>query len=1058
MISAFLNNSAEIPDRIKTTSHKTNIIDRKVIKHNLQAITKKQDVGTIQSLLNSSSGTSNIVPTVKTIPFHPISHLSDQSSIKTNTVHQTPTNRIPISTSEVSYRGLKNLGATCYMNSILQVLFHLPLFRKYIFNIRVGDTEEDHNILLHLQRIFAMMQLSHYSVSTKNLARSFGWSNIETMMQQDVYEFCSVFLEKIDITIQKIPQNKKFSISSLFKGKYISTIRCRHVNFQTQTTNVINVCTLDVRGVSSLEESFLSFTSVEPLDGSNKYDTGTYGLQDADMFSKFTELPQILMLHLKRFDIDMETQQNSKIDSYFSFSKNIDLRKYLADQNNVDCSQYELFGVLVHAGTINSGHYTAFIRPTPNSPWHCFNDSEVNVVDEEKAIYENFGGPDLQTKKNKLHCAYMLIYIRIDSIDRIFSPVSDDEIPEPLKKFVKDNDQQIKLKKQIKEDENQRVIAHIIQVQDLEYLAEKTGRILFESSMTIDVKKSMTFDNIYDIVAVFLETHPIYLTIWLVHQNSLQFKLNKSLGKVEDVMNFAFDENNIKLFVEIDENESPNRSISQNKSHTDINSLSKSNQAQTSEIVIFVYSYFPSQRRPFRFTSTVSIQLDENVSDLFESVRDSYNIPHDVEMHCYIANNGGNTDLNPNRTPLIFIDNPEKTIGSLGLVDGSMIIIQPDPYQFIPEEGLGQHLEKTSTEAKVVKEDQAYSFIPDFMQAPPIDVSTYFEYLNNNRYIAVNTMKDPDAHVYLRFPETISVSMFKQFIADAFGIRYNENKDIMALYWKNSPIPIIPNIQSNDNINNNSSPNHNNPTSSKNINNNNLINHKSAIDKEENMKIGSILDPEINGIMVHIFKNTPIQTITSIRRIIAYIITQEGLMHTSLLLLNGNSNVANLLDIIKRNSSEFKMNQSIRVLQYKKGRSISMPLPPYMPISELRNPIRIEIIPKEQIDMPKKSFLMQVFQVKPGTKKPVDYLAPFLVFVRREDTFSAVKQRMKKYLRQRKIKDSKSRYFVCIGDNTIYLTDDFLMKQLISVNTPIYIEEIQKFSGNNERNGVKIYT
>jgi ubiquitin carboxyl-terminal hydrolase 7 len=34
------------------------------------------------------------------------------------------------SRAETGYVGLKNQGATCYMNSLLQYLFHLPYFRK----------------------------------------------------------------------------------------------------------------------------------------------------------------------------------------------------------------------------------------------------------------------------------------------------------------------------------------------------------------------------------------------------------------------------------------------------------------------------------------------------------------------------------------------------------------------------------------------------------------------------------------------------------------------------------------------------------------------------------------------------------------------------------------------------------------------------------------------------------------------------------------------------------------------------------------------------------------
>lgn len=34
------------------------------------------------------------------------------------------------SKKETGYVGLKNQGATCYMNSLLQFLFHIPYFRK----------------------------------------------------------------------------------------------------------------------------------------------------------------------------------------------------------------------------------------------------------------------------------------------------------------------------------------------------------------------------------------------------------------------------------------------------------------------------------------------------------------------------------------------------------------------------------------------------------------------------------------------------------------------------------------------------------------------------------------------------------------------------------------------------------------------------------------------------------------------------------------------------------------------------------------------------------------
>jgi len=38
------------------------------------------------------------------------------------------------SKKETGFVGLKNQGATCYMNSLLQTLYHLPFFRKVSVN------------------------------------------------------------------------------------------------------------------------------------------------------------------------------------------------------------------------------------------------------------------------------------------------------------------------------------------------------------------------------------------------------------------------------------------------------------------------------------------------------------------------------------------------------------------------------------------------------------------------------------------------------------------------------------------------------------------------------------------------------------------------------------------------------------------------------------------------------------------------------------------------------------------------------------------------------------
>ena len=49
-------------------------------------------------------------------------------------------------------KGLKNLGTTCYINTIIQMLFNIEEVKNYILNL--GIKKESHNVLYSLYIIF----------------------------------------------------------------------------------------------------------------------------------------------------------------------------------------------------------------------------------------------------------------------------------------------------------------------------------------------------------------------------------------------------------------------------------------------------------------------------------------------------------------------------------------------------------------------------------------------------------------------------------------------------------------------------------------------------------------------------------------------------------------------------------------------------------------------------------------------------------------------------------------------------------------------------------------
>lgn len=84
--------------------------------------------------------------------------------------------------------------------------------------------------------------------------------------------------------------------------------------------------------------------------------------------------PKILVLHLKRFSHVGRGFQ--KIGSHINFDFDLNIDKFVIrrDQN----TEYELYGVVVHSGSMFGGHYISFVRHA-DSWFHC-SDTHVSQV------------------------------------------------------------------------------------------------------------------------------------------------------------------------------------------------------------------------------------------------------------------------------------------------------------------------------------------------------------------------------------------------------------------------------------------------------------------------------------------------------------------------------------------------------------------------------------------------------------------------------------------------------------------------------------------------------
>ncbi|KAM0673779.1 Ubiquitin carboxyl-terminal hydrolase 7 [Gurleya vavrai] len=73
-----------------------------------------------------------------------------------------------------------------------------------------------------------------------------------------------------------------------------------------------------------------------------------------------------------------------------------------------DPIKYKLYGVIVHSGITNDGHYYCYLNI---NGWYKFNDTIVTKVSKEEALFHNFGGSYPYKNREKIHNAYILLYI-----------------------------------------------------------------------------------------------------------------------------------------------------------------------------------------------------------------------------------------------------------------------------------------------------------------------------------------------------------------------------------------------------------------------------------------------------------------------------------------------------------------------------------------------------------------------------------------------------------------------------------------------------------------------
>jgi len=135
--------------------------------------------------------------------------------------------------STTGFVGLKNQGATCYLNSLLQTLFFLPEVRDLVYSFEYDAArhgEEAKCQVLQLQRLFAQLELSDLAaVDTSGLTMSFGWTSADVFEQQDVQELFKILLDRLE---EALGDEGARVLSGSFRGRMTAFVRCPQIEYE----------------------------------------------------------------------------------------------------------------------------------------------------------------------------------------------------------------------------------------------------------------------------------------------------------------------------------------------------------------------------------------------------------------------------------------------------------------------------------------------------------------------------------------------------------------------------------------------------------------------------------------------------------------------------------------------------------------------------------------------------------------------------------------------------------------------------------------------------------